>query len=308
MYNRYIPEISVSNFKQCYHFYTSYLGFKDFSNVYKGQRALLYREEVQIALQAAGTAGSESRIPKPNEDWSSTSLTHNQTGTYLFRFDEIQSVLDALKEAGIELYEPPQTAWAASVEGSEVVGLFEFRVADPNGNILRFAQELRPSESFLSFDDRMEEVIPEDSLDLVPSSHDVQAKATELLLENLAPKLKTILHASFITYFDFKKTFRFEYDTSRHLISMFALLQRKHQLARTIKKVFGENIQIEIVSLTRQDESLGDIEQRGSVFDVPAAIDPLLNAHHQLEVQLCNLRFDVSELPHVQEERGIIKH
>lgn len=308
MYSRLIPEIKVSNFKQCYHFYTTYLGFKDLDEVYKGQRALLYREEIQITLQAAGTAGSENKIPKPNEDWSSTSLTNNETGTYLLRFNEIQSVLDTLEEAGIEIYESPQTVWGVDSEGIEVVGLFEFRVADPNGNILRFAQELRPSESSLSYDDRMEEVIREDSLDLIPSAYDVQAKATELLLDNLPPKLKAILHASFITYFEFKKTFRFEYDTSRHMFYMFALFQRKHQLSRAIKNIFGENIQIEIVSLPRQDESLSDIEKRGSVFDVPAAIDPLLNSHHQLEVQLFNIRFDFSKLPPVQEEHEVIKH
>lgn len=308
MYNRNVTEYKVKDFKKSYHFYTEYLGFKEISSHYKGQRALLAREDVQLHLHAARTAGSESRMAKHQDDWNFAAPMNSQHTINCYRFNEIQSIINKLNDAGIEFLERPEQAWLRESDLVEKVGLYHFRVVDPDGNILSIAQELLPTDTLAKL--RLSDPVPEtieEFEDLPVVTYDSNT-ATELLIQKISDDLKVLIYPSFITYFDYKITYRFEYDTSRHMHYMFALLQRKQQLAKEVYRILGANTNIEICALPDDNESIDGIQMRKTMFDLSPDYDRRLNAHFQLDVLFNNLRVEASSLPRVQDSKDLIKH
>ena len=308
MYNRNVTEYKVKDFEKSYHFYTEYLGFKEISGHHKAQRVLLAREEVQLHLHAARTAGSESRMANHQDDWNFAAPMNSQHTTNCYRFNEIQSIIDKLNDAGIEFLERPEQAWLRESDLVEKVGLYHFRVVDPDGNILSIAQELLPSHTLAKLN--LGAPVPEtiEEFEYLPVVTYDSNTATELLIEKISNDLKVLIYPSFITYLDYKITYRFEYDTSRHMHYMFALLQRKQQLSKEVCRILGANTNIEICALPDDNEHLDSIQVRKTMFDLSPDYDRRLNAHFQLYMLFNNLRVEASSLPRVQDSKDIIKH
>ena len=279
MLNQLIQEFKVRDFETSYSFYTNYLGFKPLGHVATGERALLVREEVQIYFQFSTDLDTETQ---------EQALQLNPIRT-LFRFREIKSIYERLDAADIELFQDPQTVWLKDKDGLPAAGLFEFSVVDPDGHLLVFGQELLPSESLLPFEERMEPIRPMKDLVLRTSALEKTMAFTDTLLQHLPKKMKAWLHPCFITYFDYNQTLQLAFDTSRHMTHMFYLLESRQAFTTIVKRVFGENIRINIISLPRQDESLRELEVLGSVLYLPIAADKSLNLQKQLDTQLYDM-------------------
>ena len=286
MINRYTQEFHVRDFERSFSFYTDYLGFRVMGTVAIGEHALLVREEVQLSLRL--------RVAKDLTDVDKATNAAEQeqplnSVNFLFRFREIKSVYERLQKAKVKLYKEPQTIWLKDKDDLPVAGLFEFSVVDPDGNLLVFAQELLPSESFIPFEERMQAIQPMKDLTLKTSATEKTMAFTEALLRHLPDKMKSCLHPSYMTYFDHIQTLQLVFDTSRHMKHMLYLLNSKQAFMTIVREVFGENIRIEIISLLRQDESFKEIEELGSVIYLPIAADKSVDFQRQIDVQLCNM-------------------
>jgi len=242
MFNRIIPELKVSDFDKSHHFYISHLGFKDLGGHFREQRTLLAREEAQLYLQFDNDV--------------STSTTY-------FRFKALKPIYDALCNAGIAFLDEPETAWLVDSDDNDVVGLYQFRIADPDGNILVFNQELLPLESDTPAAERMEQIESSAVLEKVPSA-----------LE------KTMAFR--------EQTLQLAFDTSKYLDHMFHLIQSKQEFSSIVSSVFGISINLDIVSLPRQEELEGDLESGNFLFDFVIKKGSILDSFRQLSTFLDN--------------------
>lgn len=281
MFNQSILEFHVRDFETSFSFYTDYLGFRPMGDIATGKRALLVREEVQLYLQVTEEltgVGENTHAAEQEQPMNS-----------MFRFREIKSICERLQKANIRLYQEPQIIWLTDKDDLPVAGLFEFSVIDPDRNLLVFAQELLPSESFLPFEERMQPIRPMQDLSLKTSATEKTMAFTDALQRHLPEKMKSCLHPCYMTYFDHIQTLQLVFDTSRHMKHMLYLLNSKQAFITIVRDVFGENIRIEIVSLLRQDETLKELEELGSVMYLPIAADKSVDFQRQIDVQLSNM-------------------
>ena len=124
-FNKLIPELSVSDFEKSLKFYTD-LGFK-----------VEYTRENFAFLSFQG---SQIMIEKVNDNWKTAELEHpfGRGVNLQIEVDDIQPILERLKvyplfqEVKVSYYE---------VDGKRF-GQKEFLVQDPDGYLLRFAEEL----------------------------------------------------------------------------------------------------------------------------------------------------------------------
>jgi len=126
-YNALIPELSVSNFKGSLAFYKA-LGFK------------LEYEREGFAFLSLGRA--QLMIGQRNGVWETGKLEKPLGRGINFQIEvrDIRPLLAVLKKMGHTLYQAPRDNWYRV--GRKELGNREFLVQDPDGYLLRFAQDL----------------------------------------------------------------------------------------------------------------------------------------------------------------------
>ncbi|WP_371806730.1 bleomycin resistance protein [Candidatus Lokiarchaeum ossiferum] len=129
-FNKLIPELSVSSFKNSLHFYINILRFK----------IEYQREESKFAM--ISFQESQLMIEEINDHWSTGKLEHpfGRGINFQIEVDNIQSILDGLIKNNYPLFVEPKENWYR--QDDVLLGNKEFLVQDPDGYLLRFAEDL----------------------------------------------------------------------------------------------------------------------------------------------------------------------
>lgn len=133
-FNKLIPELSVTNFKNSLKFYTQIIGFKI---EYK-------RDESKFAM--ISFQGSQLMIDQGNDDenspWFTGKLEHPRGRGIHFQFevDKVQPILDKLNRHKYPIKVEPKDYWFR--KDNELIGMKGFLVMDPDGYLLMFNEDL----------------------------------------------------------------------------------------------------------------------------------------------------------------------
>ncbi len=129
-FNKLIPELSVSNFKVSLRFYQKILGFE---LEYK-------RDESKFAM--ISFQGSQLMIEETNNHWSTGKLEYpfGRGINFQIDVDDIQLILGNLRRNNHPLFVEPKENWYR--QDNQLIGNKEFLVQDPDGYLLRFAEDL----------------------------------------------------------------------------------------------------------------------------------------------------------------------
>jgi catechol 2,3-dioxygenase-like lactoylglutathione lyase family enzyme len=129
-FNKLIPELSVSNLKSSLHFYIDILRFKI---EYK-------RDESKFAL--ISFQESQLMIEEINDNWTTGKLEHpfGRGINFQIKVENIQPILDNLKGKDYPIFVEPKENWYR--KDDLLLGNKEFLVQDPDGYLLRFAENL----------------------------------------------------------------------------------------------------------------------------------------------------------------------
>jgi catechol 2,3-dioxygenase-like lactoylglutathione lyase family enzyme len=130
--NQLVPELSVTNFQASLHFYTNILGF---SIAYQREEegfAFLTLENVQIMIDELGKG----------RDWKTAEFNYPLGRGINFQIEvqSIDPILSRLKQANINLFLEVEEKWYR--KDDHEVGSRQFLVQDPDGYLLRFAEDL----------------------------------------------------------------------------------------------------------------------------------------------------------------------
>jgi catechol 2,3-dioxygenase-like lactoylglutathione lyase family enzyme len=128
--NPLIPELLVFSFEKSLYFYTQLLGFK-----------IEYdRPEKKFAMLSF--QGSQIMINERNGWWETGKLEYplGRGINLQIDIDNIAPLVETLLHNKINLYQKPEDNWYR--KGDKEVGNREFLVQDPDGYLLRFAQDL----------------------------------------------------------------------------------------------------------------------------------------------------------------------
>jgi len=128
--NKLIPELLVFNFQKCLHFYTQILGFTiEYDRPEK--------KFAKLSLQ-----GNEIMINEKNGTWETGTLEYplGRGINFQIKVDTVEPLLQALEENKYPLYQKLEENWYR--KGNAEVGHKEFLVQDPDGYLLRFAEDL----------------------------------------------------------------------------------------------------------------------------------------------------------------------
>jgi len=135
--NSLIPELIVSNFEKSISFYTKILGFK----------VEYDRPEKKFAMLSF--QGSQIMLNERNGWWETGKMGYplGRGVNFQIEVDNVEPIVKALKDNNVSIYQKPEENWYRK-ENKEV-GNKEFLVQDPDGYLLRFAQDLgeRPIKS-----------------------------------------------------------------------------------------------------------------------------------------------------------------
>ena len=129
-FNKLIPELGVSNFEKSLEFYTKILGFKI---EYK-------RNESKFAFLSF--QGSQIMIEQINEVWSTGRLEYpfGRGINFQIEVENIKQSLNILKENKYPIFIEPKENWYR--QDNKLIGNKEFLIKDPDGYLLRFAEDL----------------------------------------------------------------------------------------------------------------------------------------------------------------------
>jgi catechol 2,3-dioxygenase-like lactoylglutathione lyase family enzyme len=129
-FNKLIPELSVSNFEKSLKFYTGIIGFKI---EYK-------RNESKFAM--ISFQGSQIMIEEVNNNWSRGKLKYpfGRGINFQIEVDKIQPILDNFKKHNYPIFIESKENWYR--RDNQFLGNKEFLVKDPDGYLLRFAEDL----------------------------------------------------------------------------------------------------------------------------------------------------------------------
>ncbi len=128
--NFLIPELLVSHFEQSINFYTKILGFKiDYERPEK--------KFVMLSLQ-----NNQIMLNERNGTWETGVMEYpfGRGVNFQIKIDNLESVIRSLKANNITLYQQPEENWYRKMD--KEVGHRELLVQDPDGYLLRFAQDL----------------------------------------------------------------------------------------------------------------------------------------------------------------------
>jgi catechol 2,3-dioxygenase-like lactoylglutathione lyase family enzyme len=129
-FNKLIPELSVSNIKKSLQYYRNILGFKiEYSRPEDKFYFLSYE-------------GAQIMVEEINNHWCTGELEHpfGRGINLQIEVSDVNLLLERLEEAKITLFRPLKESWYRG-EGVEY-GQVEFLVQDPDGYLLRFAQDI----------------------------------------------------------------------------------------------------------------------------------------------------------------------
>lgn len=128
--NSLIPELSVSSFEKSMNFYVNILGFKIEYSREESNFAFISFESTQIMIEQI------------NENWETGKLEYpfGRGINFFMVISDIEIVLKRLKSAKYPIFIEPKESWYRT--GREYYGCREFLMIDPDGYLLRFAQDI----------------------------------------------------------------------------------------------------------------------------------------------------------------------
>lgn len=134
-FNALIPEFSVSDFEKSLHYYVNLLGFKiEFSRTEK-KFAFLSLNDIQIMIE------------QTNENWKTGAALEHPYGrgiNFLIEVEDIAAILKRLEMKNYPIFVEPEENWYRVDD--IYYGSKEFLVLDPDGYLLRFAEDLGTKE------------------------------------------------------------------------------------------------------------------------------------------------------------------
>jgi len=125
-----VPELSVSDIGESLSFWCDLLGFEVAYDRPAARFAFLVRERLQVMLCERNGRWEAAELKRP------FGLGIN----FQMFVDDVAPILSRLDNAGWSLYEQPREAWYRV--GDHERGQREFLVQDPDGYLLRFAEDL----------------------------------------------------------------------------------------------------------------------------------------------------------------------
>ena len=135
-FNKMIPELSVTNLEKSLNFYKC-IGFKIEYERPENKFAFLSLGEIQFMLQ---------EISK-EERWDVGTLTYPFGNGINFQLevDNVEKMYNLLKESGYKIAFQIEENWYR--QDNTLLGNKEFLVQDPDGYLLRFAEDLGEKEA-----------------------------------------------------------------------------------------------------------------------------------------------------------------
>lgn len=132
-WNQMIPEFDVFNLDETLHFYVDLIGFKVAYDRPEDKFAFLELEDVQFMVQ---------EIDKENLKWDTGELKYPLGIGINFQIDvkNIDEIYNRLKEDNYKIFVEMEDHYYR--KDNEMLGEREFLVQDPNGFVLRFAQDI----------------------------------------------------------------------------------------------------------------------------------------------------------------------
>ena len=132
-WNQMIPEFDVFNLDETLHFYVDLIGFKVAYDRPEDKFAFLELEDVQFMVQ---------EIDKQNLKWDTGELKYPLGVGINFQIDvkNIDEIYNRLKEDNYKIFVEMEDHYYR--KDDEMLGEREFLVQDPNGFVLRFAQDI----------------------------------------------------------------------------------------------------------------------------------------------------------------------
>jgi catechol 2,3-dioxygenase-like lactoylglutathione lyase family enzyme len=129
-FNRLIPELSVSDYKESLNFYVNLLGFS----------VAYVREEERFAL--ISLQGAQLMLEERNYHWETGELEHpyGRGMNLQIEVDQIAPLVEKLRRKGYPLFRDVREKWYAVKD--VFWGSREFLVQDPDGYLLRFAEDV----------------------------------------------------------------------------------------------------------------------------------------------------------------------
>ena len=129
-FNPLVPEFSVSNLPRSRVFYVDILGFK------------VEYERPANKFMYLSFQGSQIMIEETNGHWATGELEHPYGRGINFQFavDNVNALIESLRENDVPLFRPLTESWYRG--GDTLYGLNEFLIQDPDGYLLRFAQDI----------------------------------------------------------------------------------------------------------------------------------------------------------------------
>jgi catechol 2,3-dioxygenase-like lactoylglutathione lyase family enzyme len=134
-FNRLIPELSADDFEKSLSFYTDVLGFQIEYQRPEHKFAFLSYQGSQIMLEQLNTNWKAGKVEYP----------FGRGINFQLLVDDIEVIISSLREHGYPLMVEPEKHWYR--KDDLLVGQNEFLVMDPDGYVLRFAQQLGTRQS-----------------------------------------------------------------------------------------------------------------------------------------------------------------
>ena len=131
-----VPELSVVDISKSLSFWCDLLGFDVAYDRPDARFAYLVRGNLQVMLCESNGRWEVAEMQRPFGRGINLQMT----------VEHIEPILSALNRGGWPLYEPPNDAWYRV--GDHERGQREFLVQDPDGYLMRFAEDLgtRPAQ------------------------------------------------------------------------------------------------------------------------------------------------------------------
>ena len=132
-WNQMIPEFDVFSLDETLHFYVDLIGFKVVYDRPEDKFAFIELEDVQIMVQ---------EIDPDSSKWDTGTLDYPLGRGINFQIDvkNIDEIYNKLKEADYKIFVDMEDHFYR--KDDEMLGEREFLVQDPNGFLLRFAQDI----------------------------------------------------------------------------------------------------------------------------------------------------------------------
>lgn len=129
-FNSLIPELTVLNYKKSLDFYTKTLGFK------------VEYERTENKFAMLSFEGSQIMINERNGNWETGKLEYplGRGVNFEISVKNINLLIEKLKDDNIKFFRESKENWYR--KDNKEIGQKEFLIQDPDGYLLRFAQDL----------------------------------------------------------------------------------------------------------------------------------------------------------------------